>query len=392
MYGATLDSFPPHRVKVLDEGVDKITYDSSTFFINDCSYTPDSLYCLVIGTDISDVSSVTIEFESYQESSILLNEIEFYSNGFPLNFQTEQIDNEGNILTTPPIQTTTTTPPIQTTTTTPPVQTTTTTTTTTTPPVQTTTTTTTTTTTNMQMPPPTNPNPPPIENTETPVTADPSPMGGGEQPPPLPPPQAPDEIFGLASPSTIISIFLCLTCAVISSLSVFLITFCWFFLVKYKLRYEVAKKELDKQKTTQDVLTKTSGVHSNHYPELVFQQFADNTVVRPQVSPSVDQLQVKPPLPNNHPPSNSYYSQERIYEAIPAQQRRFSKSSSLYEVEEVNDYTLEGYTTLQGHSSNTNPFSKASMTSSQGGDNSNLISIKEAAMKEEGYMSMSGAV
>ena len=103
MYGATLDSFPPHRVKVLDEGVDKITYDSSTF-INDCSYTPDSLYCLVIGTDISDVSSVTIEFESYQESSILLNEIEFYSNGFPLNFQTEQIDNEGNLLTTPPLQ------------------------------------------------------------------------------------------------------------------------------------------------------------------------------------------------------------------------------------------------------------------------------------------------
>ena len=129
-------------------------------------------------------------------------------------------------------------------------------------------------------------------------------------------------------------------------------------------------------------------MHSNNYPELVFEQFPNKSVIRPQMDVSVTELQEKPPLPNNHPPSNSYYSQERIYEAIPAQKRPPSKSSSVYEVEELDDYTLESYGNMQGHNSSTNPFSKVSMTSSQVGDNSNLLN----GIKEEGYMAMSAAV
>ena len=152
------------------------------------------------------------------------------------------------------------------------------------------------------------------------------------------------------------------------------------------------KKELVRQKTTQDVLAKTNAVHSNQYPELVFEEFTDKSVIRPQMEVSANQMQAKPPLPNNHPPSNSYYTQERIYEAIPTQQKRHSKSSSIYEVEELNDYTLESYTNLHGHNTDTNPFSKASMTSSHGGDHNNLLPVREGGIKEDGYMSMSAAV
>ena len=147
------------------------------------------------------------------------------------------------------------------------------------------------------------------------------------------PPTTIEDLFALSSPSTIISILLCLVCTIISSVSIFLVTICWFFLIKYKLRYKAVKKELVRQKTTQDVLAKTNAVHSNQYPELVFEEFTDKSVIRPQMEVSANQMQAKPPLPNNHPPSNSYYTQERIYEAIPTQQKRHSKSSSIYEVD-----------------------------------------------------------
>ena len=338
MFEATLYEYPPLRVMILDEGVDKITYDPSNF-TSDCFHTPDTYYCLIIGTEIESVSSVTIELESYLESSILLNEIEFYSNGNLLNFQTEQIDNGETVFIPPPIPTTIIP-------------------------------------TNVQTPPP--PQPPQNQNTETTF--------------PSLPPTAIEDILALSSPSTIISILLCLTCTIISSVSIFLVTICWFFLIKYKLRYKAAKKELVRHKTTQDVLAKTNAVHSNQYPELVFEEFTDKSVIRPQMEVSANQMQAKPPLPNNHPPSNSYYTQERIYEAIPTQQKRHSKSSSIYEVEELNDYTLESYTNLHGHNTDTNPFSKASMTSSHGGDHNNLLPVREGGIKEDGYMSMSAAV
>ncbi|KAI6659222.1 hypothetical protein LOD99_14895 [Oopsacas minuta] len=341
----TPEAYPPYRVMIPDEGVDKITYDPSNF-TRGFDYSTEMYYCIEIQRNFESLPRISIQLEAFNNSNILLNEIQFYSGIVSLNSQTDIQEIEHQETTTTPGPSNPLPPPTR-------------------PP-----------------PPPTAPPPPPTAP-PPPPTAPPPPLPNGnilpatepseptEFPPPQPPGTTVDNIFDLSSPTTIISILLCLVCTLTGCVGLFIVTICWFLLIKYKLRYVVVKEEVKKRKMHQESMSKGTIPTYTQATEMAFENVSDSTSAR------------TPPLPQNHPLPNSY-PQEQIYELIPNDRRQHSIVRSVYEVENMDDFTLGNYAELQIHA-NTNPFSNTSIRSPQ--YNSNHLTITENI--EEGYIAMS---
>ena len=174
--------------------------------------------------------------------------------------------------------------------------------------------------------PPPNPNTPP-PNSNTPPGA--NQMTTTLPPPPRPPapPSLLEQILDFSSPATLFSVVICIICLVTTCAATGLVAACWFFLIKYKLRYKESKKENQKLKVSNEIY----GVNLRRRDYANYGYGANNVQPPNLLLPNAHQqnLQISP---------NVYSEDTRIYEAIPGASRpAMSATSSIYEIEDIND-------------------------------------------------------
>ena len=289
-----VQSFPPFSVGVQNDTI--VTYDPVNG-VELFSQMGDSSYLIELQTSISFVGSLTLELTAFVpttsvETTLLINEIQFRDGNQILNTLTQQLDFANNFIANtiptngPPPPTQPPPPPTQ-----PPP-----------PPTQP----------PPPPPPPTQPPPPPTEITDIYIF----PTFFETLPPPSADPLT-DDLFNLSYPSSVLSLVLSILCVSISCCSLLIVTICWVFLTKYKLRYDTIKKEVTKYRITQELLAKNTTLNLNSCQLSDFPN--PNTFNRKNdlVIPPTFGTELTPPMVPYR--SENWVPDSEIYERIPAE-------------------------------------------------------------------------